>query len=167
MTVIKTTFVAMTIIGCDCDAKLCEYVGETPAQWSSITDCEAAMKHQVLRARNYDYPLISGICRTANPPKTHLAAAPAQQADGAVARAATEPFRQPSVTFGAQATAAEAAAARPLLYEKVLDGGRAALYRTSNGYAVVKSRVGRVAAQTVDLAQRSANWLTAGFPDRF
>ncbi len=60
---IKTALVAMTIVGCDCDAKLCEYIGETPAKWSTIAECEAAMKSQILHERNFDYPLVSGICR--------------------------------------------------------------------------------------------------------
>ncbi|WP_313956128.1 hypothetical protein [Mesorhizobium amorphae] len=33
---IKTALVAMTIVGWDCDAKLCEYIGETPAKWSTV-----------------------------------------------------------------------------------------------------------------------------------
>ncbi|TIS35116.1 MAG: hypothetical protein E5X11_22380, partial [Mesorhizobium sp.] len=61
---IKTALVAMTIVGCDCDAKLCEYIGETPAKWATIADCEAAMKSQMLHQRNFNYPLVSGICRT-------------------------------------------------------------------------------------------------------
>ncbi|MGX5805268.1 hypothetical protein ACWGS9_29125 [Bradyrhizobium sp. Arg314] len=61
---IKTAVIAMTILGCDCDAKLCEYIGETAAKWSTIGECEAAMKRQILHERNSKYPLISGICRT-------------------------------------------------------------------------------------------------------
>ncbi|RUT86467.1 hypothetical protein EOD15_25035, partial [Mesorhizobium sp. M7A.T.Ca.US.000.02.2.1] len=61
---IKTALVAMTIVGCDCDAKLCEYIGETPAKWSTVAECEAAMKSQMLHERNFNYPLVSGICRT-------------------------------------------------------------------------------------------------------
>lgn len=65
---IKTALVAMTIVGCDCDAKLCEYIGETPAKWSTVADCEAAMKNQMLQHRKgFSYPVVSGICRTVQP----------------------------------------------------------------------------------------------------
>ena len=72
---IKTALVAMTIVGCDCDAKLCEYIGETPAKWSTIAECEAAMKSQILHQRNFNYPLVSGICRAkGSASSSHLAA---------------------------------------------------------------------------------------------
>ena len=61
---IKTALVAMTVLGCDCDAKVCEYIGQTPAQWSSVAECEAAMTAQVTRSHDLDYPLISGLCQT-------------------------------------------------------------------------------------------------------
>ena len=62
---LKTALVAMTVIGCDCDAKLCEFIRETPAQWSTVAECEADLKAQVIRDSELDYPLVSGICRPA------------------------------------------------------------------------------------------------------
>ena len=43
---IKTALVTMTIVGCDCDAKLCEYIGETPAKWATIakTSSDTALR---------------------------------------------------------------------------------------------------------------------------
>ena len=38
-------------------------------------------------------------------------------------------------------------------------GGRAVLYRTKAGYAVVKTDLSRAAGATVDAAKRSASWL--------
>ena len=52
-TVIKTALVAMTIVGCDCDANLCEFIAETPAQWTSVADCEAAMRSQIVGRDNF------------------------------------------------------------------------------------------------------------------
>jgi hypothetical protein len=74
---LKTALVAMTIVGCDCDAKLCEFVSETPAQYVSVAECEAAIKAQVVRQPGVEYPLVTGICRSAPaadaPPATALA----------------------------------------------------------------------------------------------
>lgn len=168
---IKTALVAMTIVGCDCDARLCEYVGETPARWASVADCEAAMKSQILHRGNFDYPLISGICRTVSTPSPQLAATGSPPQSPLVAQAAppaaalpTELSHRPSVAVGSLATATEAAAARPVAYEAMVDGGRGVLYRTRNGYAVVKTGLGRAASETIGLAKQSAGWLAAKLP---
>jgi hypothetical protein len=164
--VIKTALVAMTIVGCDCDARLCEYIGETPAKWSTIADCEAAMKSQMLHERNFNYPLVSGICRTTQTPTSQLAATASQPET----RAATDPLPEelsdrPSIAVGSQATATKTETAMPVAYESVIDGGRSVLYRTKNGYAVVKTDLGRAASATIGMAKRSANWLVAKMPD--
>ncbi len=78
---LKTALVAMTIVGCDCDAKLCEFVSESPAQWASVAECEAAAKAHVVRTPGVDYPLVTAICRTtANPESNTPPAAPVQLA---------------------------------------------------------------------------------------
>jgi hypothetical protein len=168
-TVIKTALVAMTIVGCDCDARLCEYIGETPAKWSTIADCEAAMKSQMLHERNFNYPLVSGICRTTQMPSSQLAATASQPELTTATRAATDPLPEelsdrPSIAVGSQATATETEAATPAAYESVVDGGRSVLYRTNNGYALVKTDLGRAASATIGMAKRSATWLAAKMP---
>ncbi|UVK41056.1 hypothetical protein LHFGNBLO_002607 [Mesorhizobium sp. AR10] len=164
---IKTALVAMTIVGCDCDAKLCEYIGETPAKWSTIADCEAAMKSQMLHERNFNYPLVSGICRTTPSSSSQLALTASRPELTTTSQAATdllppELSHRPSAAVGSRATATETEAARPVAYEAAVDGGRAVLYRSKAGYAVVKTDLGRAASATVGIAKRSANWL-AGF----
>ncbi|MER8622290.1 hypothetical protein [Mesorhizobium sp. M1143] len=162
---LKTALVAMTIVGCDCDAKLCEYIGETPAKWATIADCEAAMKSQMLHQKNFDYPLVSGICRSkGSASSSQLAAAASRPELKPASRNVQTPLppelsHRPSVSVGSPTTAMEAAAARPVAYEQVVDGGTGVLYRTRNGYAVVKTDLGRVASATVGMAKRSANWL--------
>jgi|GEM_PF-1099833 len=166
-TVIKTALVAMTIVGCDCDAKLCEYIGETPAKWTTIADCEAAMKSQILHQRNFNYPLVSGICREKGSASSAELAAKASKPDLKPANRTVEtdaPLppelnRRPSVPVGGTVTASETAAARPVAFESAIDGGRAVVYRTKAGYAVVKTDLGRAAGATVDAAKRSATWL--------
>lgn len=61
---IKSAVIAMTLLGCDCDAKVCTYIGETSPQWETIAGCEAAMKSQVLTRSNLDYPLVTAECRS-------------------------------------------------------------------------------------------------------
>lgn len=71
---LKTTIVAMTLLGCDCDAKQCEYVSDAPGQWATVGECEAAMKRAVLGGSKLDYPLVTGMCRTIEPAMTTVAA---------------------------------------------------------------------------------------------
>ncbi|RUW95320.1 MAG: hypothetical protein EOS71_25665 [Mesorhizobium sp.] len=171
---IKTALVAMTIVGCDCDAKLCEYIGETPAKWSTIADCEAAMKSQILHERNFNYPLVSGICRAkGSASSSHLAAIasgpelkPASKIVRTESPLPPELSHRPSVPVGSPTTALDAAAARPVAYEQVVDGGTGVLYRTKNGYAVVKTDLGRAASATADAAKRSVNWLAGLVPSK-
>lgn len=130
---IKSALVAMTIVGCDCDAKLCEYIGETPAQWTSVADCEVAMKSRVLREGNHDYPLVTGICRSSGFAEPQLASAlPA-------------PVLQPDI--------------EPVAYSGVIAGSRSVLYRTANGYALVRDGLGHAADNTFAAAKRSSAWL--------
>lgn len=171
-TVIKTALVAMTIVGCDCDAKLCEYIGETPAKWSTVAECEAAMKSQMLHERNFNYPLVSGICRAKGSSSSSQLAATASRPElkpaSRVVRTESplppELSHRPSVSVGSPTTAMEADAARPVAYEQVVDGGTGVLYRTRNGYAVVKTDLGRAASATADAAKRSVNWLAGLMP---
>ncbi|MGX5849757.1 hypothetical protein ACWGTO_22030 [Mesorhizobium sp. PL10] len=170
---IKTALVAMTIVGCDCDAKLCEYIGETPAKWATIADCEAAMKSQMLHQKNFNYPLVSGICRTKGSASSSQLAATASRPELKPAsrnvQSEENPLppelsRRPSVPVGSPTTAMEAAAARPVAYEQVVDGGTGVLYRTQNGYALVKTDLDRAASATVGMAKRSADWLSGLVP---
>jgi hypothetical protein len=170
--VIKTALVAMTIVGCDCDAKLCEYIGETPARWATIADCQAAMKSQMLHERNFNYPLVSGICRATPSSSAELALrasgpelTTARQTADSADPLPPELSHRPTVPVGSQTTATETEAARPVAYEAVVDGGRAVLYRTKNGYAVVKTDLVRAASATIGMAKRSASWLAAKMPD--
>lgn len=162
---IKTALVAMTIVGCDCDAKLCEYIGETPAKWSSLADCEAAMKTQVLRHGNFGYPLISGVCRTVQKPASKLASAPMPHGSAPPAVITDEitalGLRRPEMPVRSGKTAVTDADAKPSFYDEVIDGGRAVLYRTENGYALVKTGLSQTVSDTASAMGRSAGWLSA------
>lgn len=83
----KSAVVAMTILGCDCDQKTCEYVRTAERPLASVADCTASMKGEIARTRA-DYPLLVAICENLpqQPIATSLASAQAGD-DAAVARA--------------------------------------------------------------------------------
>ena len=114
---IKTALVAMTVIGCDCDARLCEYISESPAQWASVEACEAAVKTKVVQSPGVDYPLVTGICRVVAEPQ----AAPATTV---VERIELDQKDGRS------------------LYKTVQNGGGVVLRKTADGYSVVKAGLG-------------------------
>lgn len=86
----KSAVVAMTIIGCDCDAKLCELIRDQPPEWTTMEECETALKSRAVRGA-YDYPTVLAICSKldrAEQPETQEASASAA-ADAAVPVAVT------------------------------------------------------------------------------
>jgi hypothetical protein len=138
---IKTALVAMTVIGCDCDAKLCEYIAETPAQWTTVAECEAAMKSQIVGRNNFNYPLISGICRSVPDPLVNaITVSASREGDWAA-------------TFDTTAPRAEG------LYGNVVAGSQMVFRRSAGGYALVRSRFGQAADGTIGLFRRSASYL--------
>lgn len=141
---IKTALIAMTIVGCDCDAKLCEFIRETPPQYASVADCEAALKTQILREKTVNYPLVSGICRSA--PTDDFRTASVQATDPAPVHPTVEPGRSAPI------------------YAGLVEDGRAVLYRTANGYTVVRKGISHAAESTADLASWATGWIAAKLP---
>lgn len=135
---IKTALIAMTVIGCDCDAKLCEFIRDTPAQWATVAECEAALRTEVLREKSYAYPLVSGVCRPVAPFGFQTAAAPAEAPD-----------------------ASPAGAPAPV---GLIEDGRAILYRTAGGYTLVRDGISHAASGTAELADKAAGWVMAKLP---
>ncbi|MGO4832389.1 hypothetical protein AB4144_08855 [Rhizobiaceae sp. 2RAB30] len=95
----KSAVVAMAIIGCDCDAKLCELIRDHPPEWTTMEECETALKSRAVRGA-FDYPTVMAICSKldyAGQPKTETASvsdkagtfdqADAQPHDGILTRA--------------------------------------------------------------------------------
>lgn len=159
---IKTALVAMTIVGCDCDAKLCEYIGETPAKWSTVADCEAAMKNQMLRHRKaFSYPVVSGICRTVQPQTaiTVSAAPPKVTSTALDDEIAALGLHRPENPVGPRPVAA--IEIRTEAREPDVEGSDATLYRTESGYTLVKTRLDRTVSNTAMILKRSAGWLSA------
>ncbi len=142
----KTALVAMTVMGCDCDARLCEFIAETPPQFATVTECEAAMKAQIVRHDNFDYPLISGICRSAP-------AEPARLADASDLHFDTSPPSPATRSPDMMAT----------LYGEVVGGSRFVFRRTGDGYALLTGGLGRVRAEAAGLLQSATTLLLPGY----
>jgi hypothetical protein len=130
---LKTALVAMTIVGCDCDAKLCEFVSETPAQYASLAECEAAAKAEAIRTPGVDYPLVTGICRSTGTP-------------GAEEPAATE------------LASLEQEDGRTL-YDMARDSGGFVIDKTVQGYALVRAGVSSLAVHVKPMAL--TGWIPA------
>ena len=135
---IKSAIVAMTLLGCDCDAKVCTYIGESPQQWDSVTSCEASMKAQVLARSNLDYPLVTAECRP-------LAGEPAII----------------EVKSGTPVATMEPEAERIAIHAS---GGTVATFRqTAFGYEIVKSGISDAAdallARASSAISTTAGWL--------
>ncbi|PLP56075.1 hypothetical protein CYK37_27775 [Mesorhizobium loti] len=159
---IKTALVAMTIVGCDCDAKLCEYIGETPAKWSTIADCEAAMKNQMLHHREgLSYPVISGICRTVQPQTalTVSTASPQSASTSLGDEIAALGLHRPEIPIGLRSL--QVVEVNAETRETKVDDGDAVLYRTESGYTLVKTRLDRTFSNTAMVLKRSAGWLSS------
>jgi hypothetical protein len=147
---IKTAIVALTVVGCDCDAKLCEYISETPAQWATLAECEAAMTAQIVKQGAYDYPLVTGVCRTAPTATPQMVSFASDGWSPGPSKASTP---VPSEVEGDD---------RLALYDGVVEGTRMVFRKTGDGYEVVRSGFDRAAGTTIDLLRKSAMLVVPG-----
>jgi len=142
---IKAGIVAMAVIGCDCDAKICEYIETTGTEWSSVAACEADLKARIV-TQHENYPLVIAVCRDAS------------EGAGRMAEAAT------ATTAAANAEAS--AIVSPLLASSPRgnvssdgEGRITTLFRTLNGYVSVRDTVGGVWTSASRRALETASWL--------
>jgi hypothetical protein len=149
---IKTALVAMTVMGCDCDAKVCEYVGKTPAQWTSVAECQTAMKAQIEKRRDLNYPVISGVCEPVAGSTEMLALQipPASPSPNAIVPITPDPQRQDRQGRVSQ------------LYSAAIDGGRVVFRKSSEGYVLVRTGIDRAADGAVALVRWTASSLIPG-----
>lgn len=149
---IKTALVAMTVMGCDCDAKVCEYIGETPAQWTSVAECQSAMKAQIEKRRDLNYPVVSGVCETVAAPTETLALQippPAPQPD-AIVPITPDPAREDRQGRVSQ------------LYSAAVDGGRVVFRKSAEGYVLVRTGLDRAADGALALVRWTTTSLIPG-----
>jgi hypothetical protein len=140
---LKMAIVAMTIVGCDCDAKMCEFIRDEQPQWSTMAECEAALKTRIVRDQHENYPMVIAVCSVPDQNQRDLAMAAYHEA--AKARTAAE------TTIAADD--------EPTRIELVVSGGRAVVSRTADGYAAARDTLGRVARGTFSLAADSVKWM--------
>ncbi|MBX3569438.1 MAG: hypothetical protein KF914_15360 [Rhizobiaceae bacterium] len=141
---IKTALVALTVVGCDCDARLCEFISETPPTWQSVAECEAAAAHQIATSRSLNYPLVTSICRQ------HPAATQAET----VAQASSEPPQAKAAGGAAQERSPDIERG---LYRTLADGSAVVYRRGAEGYVTLRSGFEAVAGRAVGLLRRSAD----------
>ncbi|HMF68059.1 MAG TPA: hypothetical protein VK602_10675 [Phyllobacterium sp.] len=81
----KTVLIVMTLMGCDCDAKICEYIKTADAGWTSVERCRADQENQIRQNIKVDYPLITATCTVKSAPgavvASHSLTVPAPAAD--------------------------------------------------------------------------------------
>lgn len=77
---LKTAIITATILGCDCDAKQCEYIRDEPAQWTSIEDCESAIGTRTFDGAGPAYPTVIAVCYAPAAPTTAAGSEDAQVA---------------------------------------------------------------------------------------
>lgn len=64
--IVKSALVAMSILGCDCDARVCVPLDSPSARWTTQAECEAAGAIAMRRA-HVDYPVVRAVCAPATP----------------------------------------------------------------------------------------------------
>lgn len=91
---LKTALVAMTVVGCDCDAKMCEFIRATPPEWSTVAECEEALKSRAVRDADSGYPTIVAICRSTQESPVRMASAPAIDASTTASTSSAVPAQE-------------------------------------------------------------------------
>lgn len=150
---IKESLVAMALIGCDCDAKMCEYIRTANQQWANVADCESDIQKRVVRQQD-NYPLVIAICRD-------MSETPVMASAGA--------SFQPSPTQQVQ-LAASSIVTEGRQGEVSTDrlGRITTVFRTLNGYVSVRDTVGSTWSSASQRALDTMSWLkTSVTPDWF
>lgn len=145
---IKESLVVMALVGCDCDAKVCDYIRTAETGWASKAECEADMARRIV-TQHENYPLVIAVCRDGTQGAT------VASNDAAPAKAATE---QVQLAVGDLS-------ARPVVANQSRDGvGRiTTLFRTVDGYVSVRETTGTLVSasrQARDTLTRLASSIT-------
>ncbi|RCS22378.1 hypothetical protein DUT91_18430 [Phyllobacterium salinisoli] len=136
----KTALIIMTVMGCDCDAKQCEYIRTADAGWTSMRDCERDLSREIKSRKDMSYPLITAACGPAARSNGHLLAS--------VSPKITIPAH-----IGDRPIAADMAIGVPVEPRVIL------AKRTRFGYQTVTDTVDRAVMGTVSVASRAADWV--------
>lgn len=189
---IKAGLVAMAVIGCDCDARMCEYIRTTDAHWSSVADCEADMRANVL-IQHESYPLVVAVCRDtaegagaiAGTELDAVMSSASNNGRSGPAPTAREPAAPPAggrasddgrpATWRQSAVAAASSIVSPLLAgapagtSSTDDAGRVTtVFRSEHGLVSIRDTVGGALSSASRRALGTVGWLRAAVtPDWF
>jgi len=143
---LKPALIAMSLMGCDCDAVLCVPLERQGPTFASLDACEAATAAAIAAETGHDYPLLTASCRAAEEPVDAMVAS--SEDGGAVLAQAGD---QPAVEGKAG----------------LLDGGlalaggagRYLLYRTGDGMVAVRQGFGTVFGNVGSVAIGALDWI--------
>ncbi len=139
---IKESLVAMALIGCDCDAKMCEYIRTTDQQWTTVAECESDIQKRVVRQQD-NYPLVIAVCRDTSETPTMASAQPSP----------TEQVQLAASSIVAEGRQGEVST-DPL-------GRVTTVFKTLNGYVSVRDTVGSTWSSASRHALDTMSWLKA------
>jgi hypothetical protein len=161
---LKTALIAMTVVGCDCDAKMCEYVRATPPEWSTVAECEEALKSRAVRDADSGYPMIIAICRSTEESPAKLAG------NGAIDPAKTASTTVAVQHFETQETRSIVmrASDRYVLARNSVAGFAGGTAEFVGGVAVsTVDAISGVAGTAVDAVGGAAGWVVNGVASLF
>lgn len=134
---LKPTLVAMTLMGCDCDARLCVPLDHGQARFATMEECEAAVVPAIRRGSE-SHPLIRAQCAllATEEAETMLAAAPQAQ-------------KEASGTSWSTRSAIDGGATL------VGEAGLHVVHRVGGGFMAVRGGL----ARAIDGASGAASWV--------
>ncbi|MEX0404763.1 hypothetical protein ABGN05_03695 [Aquibium sp. LZ166] len=147
---LKSALIAMTVMGCDCDAQICIPLDGASGQFASVEECESALV-ALVQSGNEAYPLLKAECKASGPASGQLVADTAD---------APEPLENP-------AEAGRSSTSGTLVGQGIEYAGQAGsylLYRTSDGFVAVRTGLGRAYGVASRSASGAASWIVGSLP---
>ncbi|UGX85837.1 hypothetical protein [Phyllobacterium meliloti] len=133
----KTALIIMTLMGCDCDAKICEYIKTADASWTSVENCRADLENQIRKTAGVSYPLVTATC--------------------------TIKAKHPSTLVASRSFAIpQPAPDRPLdtiALGTPIDAPVTVAQKTSFGYRMIEVPLAHAYDSTAEAASRAAGWV--------
>lgn len=137
---LKPALVALTAMGCDCDARICVPVDATPARFATIEQCEAAAV-PAIRDGAGAYPLLTAHCAlVSDEPRSMLAVL--DHADGLADDTGPDTLAFSALT-------------------RMGDAGRHVVYRVGDGLVAARSGLGRIYDDATSMAFGAAIWVVS------
>ncbi len=139
---LKTALVAMTVMGCDCDSRICLPVDAPSRQFASVGECESAIV-ALMQTGSDEYPLLEARC-------TPVGLKPAP-----LVAEATEEER--TVALTGDSSRDQGLLVHGLDYAVL--AGSYVLYRTADGILAVRGGLGVAYDRAARSAGDAASWV--------